>query len=324
MKYLAILKDSLYEALDTKVFYVMVGLSCLALLAVASVSYAPVTVEEEAQHLGETATWLLGMQRRGKDANPTPTVSVADFGETNPERSPYERDYHFTIVLQMPKAAPKDGQPDAPAEPKPAPKVGGHQVFLVQALARQQLEYLKDLTFTTLESADPGEVRLAVSSHGSKVTRPADWPHEPTLFFALPIRIWHAPVGNFVHFWEDTLVNTIGAAVTLLISAVITAFFIPNMLRKGTVDLLLVKPIHRTTLLIYKYIGGLAFMFLNTTFVVVGIWVILGLRTGLWGTGFLACIPVLTFQFALYYAVSTLAGVVTRSSIVAILMTCLA
>src|SRR5436305_173574 len=125
MKYLAILKDSLYEALDTKVFYVMLALSCLALLVVASTSYAPA----------------------------------------------------------------------------------------------------------------PAEARIAVSAHGTKVTRSADWPHEATLFFALPIHAWRAPVGAFVHFWEDTLINTIGAAVTLLISAVITAFFSPIMLRKGTVDL---------------------------------------------------------------------------------------
>ncbi|HTU90243.1 MAG TPA: hypothetical protein VMF69_09235, partial [Gemmataceae bacterium] len=43
----------------------------------------------------------------------------------------------------------------------------------------------------------------------------------------------------------------------------------------------------------------------------------------LWGIGFLLSIPVLTFQFAVYYAVSTLFAVLSRSPIVAILMTCL-
>jgi ABC-type transport system involved in multi-copper enzyme maturation permease subunit len=120
---------------------------------------------------------------------------------------------------------------------------------------------------------------------------------------------------------ERWFVGFFGAAVALLLSAVITAFFIPNMLRKGTVDMLLVKPIHRSTLLIYKYIGGLAFIFLNTVFLVLGIWVVLGLRTGMWGTGFLASIFIITFQFALYYAFSTLFGVITRSPIVSILAT---
>jgi ABC-type transport system involved in multi-copper enzyme maturation permease subunit len=94
------------------------------------------------------------------------------------------------------------------------------------------------------------------------------------------------------------------------------------MLRKGTIDLLLAKPVHRTTLLIYKFIGGLSFMFVNTVFVVVGIWVAIGLRSGLWAPSFLLMIFIFTFQFAIFYAVSTLFGVLTRSPIVSILAAC--
>jgi ABC-type transport system involved in multi-copper enzyme maturation permease subunit len=53
--------------------------------------------------------------------------------------------------------------------------------------------------------------------------------------------------------------------------------------------------------------------------IVVGIWLALGLRSGLWGTGFLLGIFVLTLQFAIFYAVSTLLAVLTRSPIVCIL-----
>jgi len=94
------------------------------------------------------------------------------------------------------------------------------------------------------------------------------------------------------------------------------------MLRKGTIDLLLVKPIHRSTLLIYKYIGGLTFMFLNTLVAVGGIWLVLGIRSGIWSYEFLLSIVVITFFFAVLYSVSTFAGVATRSPIVAILVTC--
>jgi ABC-type transport system involved in multi-copper enzyme maturation permease subunit len=85
------------------------------------------------------------------------------------------------------------------------------------------------------------------------------------------------------------------------------------MLQKGTIDLLLVKPIGRPMLLTYKFVGGLTFMFLNTVFVIAGIWLILGFRTGLWVPTFLLAIPVLTFQFAIFYCVSVLFGVLTRS-----------
>ena len=60
--------------------------------------------------------------------------------------------------------------------------------------------------------------------------------------------------------------------VPLLYGVIITGFFIPNMLRKGTLDLLLVKPISRWTLLLYKYVGGLSFIFLNAAVAVIGIW----------------------------------------------------
>jgi ABC-type transport system involved in multi-copper enzyme maturation permease subunit len=84
---------------------------------------------------------------------------------------------------------------------------------------------------------------------------------------------------------------------------------------------LLAKPIRRGALLIYKYVGGLSFIFINTAAVVLGVFLVLGLRSGLWVTGFLWMIPILTFFFAILYAASTLMGVLTRSAIVAILVT---
>ena len=41
MKYLAILRDSLREALDAKVIYFLMGLSGLVILLVASISFRP-------------------------------------------------------------------------------------------------------------------------------------------------------------------------------------------------------------------------------------------------------------------------------------------
>ena len=42
MKYFAILKDSFREARDTKILYIMLGLSTFLFLLIASVSYRPV------------------------------------------------------------------------------------------------------------------------------------------------------------------------------------------------------------------------------------------------------------------------------------------
>ena len=46
MKYLALLKDSLLEAIDAKVFYVTIGLSLVLTLIVGSISFKPMPADE--------------------------------------------------------------------------------------------------------------------------------------------------------------------------------------------------------------------------------------------------------------------------------------
>ena len=53
MKYLAILKDSFREALDSKVLYVLMGLSAVLTLFLLSISFQPIPAEEALQ--GATA-----------------------------------------------------------------------------------------------------------------------------------------------------------------------------------------------------------------------------------------------------------------------------
>ena len=149
------------------------------------------------------------------------------------------------------------------------------------------------------------------------------WPNKLSLFFgALPLSGEAGfPLFQQVFFIENVIVGYVGSTIAVLISIIISAFFIPNMLRKGSIDMLLVKPISRFALLLYKFVGGLTFIFLNTVVAVVGIWAALGFRSGIWGVAFLETILVLTFFFAILYSVSTLFGVLTRSPIAAILLT---
>jgi hypothetical protein len=146
------------------------------------------------------------------------------------------------------------------------------------------------------------------------------WPHKASLFFgAIPLGSSSQP-SQLVYKVVRYGIELVGAPVIMLLSCIITAFYVPNMLRKGTVDLLLAKPIGRVRLMLYKYIGGMTFMFLNTTLLIVGLWLVLGLRSRVWDASLLIVIPVLTFEFALFYALSTLAAVWTRSPIVSILL----
>jgi ABC-type transport system involved in multi-copper enzyme maturation permease subunit len=146
------------------------------------------------------------------------------------------------------------------------------------------------------------------------------WPHTMRVFFGASGPIKGVPLGASLYVIQDVVVNGIGAAVTLMLSVVITAFFIPNMLRKGSLDLLISKPIGRVQLLVYKYVGGLLFIFILSTFTIGGVWLVMALQSGHWDPRFLLVIPILTFTFAIVYSVSTVVAVFTRSAIAAILV----
>lgn len=158
-----------------------------------------------------------------------------------------------------------------------------------------------------------------MTTQGQKGVR--GWLHEPTLFFgALTIPL-ELSLGMIVYFIQDRIINGVGAWTALLIGVLLTASFIPNMMRKGSIDLILSKPIHRVSLLVYKYIGGLTFVFINTAYAVIGVWLVTGIRSGVWSNGFLLTIFAITFYFAVLYAVSLLLGVLSRNTIVAIMGT---
>jgi ABC-type transport system involved in multi-copper enzyme maturation permease subunit len=176
-----------------------------------------------------------------------------------------------------------------------------------------------DVTATRVK-AGVGEPTYAfdVTATGGSSVR--GWPHTTKIFFGAVTITDDTSLGRVLYTIEDQIINGLGGAVALLIGLIITSFFIPNMLRKGSVDLIISKPVGRTQLLIYKYIGGLTFVFLVTTYTVGGIWLAIALRSGFWDPGFLAVIPILTFTFAIIYAMSTLVAVFTRSAVAAMIV----
>ena len=189
---------------------------------------------------------------------------------------------------------------------------------------RERLEYHYNVKVESVE-------RTPAPLHGPqefKVTTgpsdPRNWPHTVSLFFgavSLEQMAGAHSLGQVVYALQNNLVNGVGAGLAIALGVIITSFYIPNMLRKGSVDLMLSKPITRPMLLVYKYIGGLSFMFIFATAAVGSTWLVFGLRTGLWNPQFLVLIPVLTFGFGILYAISTLMAVLTRSAIASLLVT---
>jgi ABC-type transport system involved in multi-copper enzyme maturation permease subunit len=363
MKYVAILKDSLYEALDTKVIYVTVGLSCLVILGVASISFNPQPAEKGVRSI---LSRFPGAQPSFTNPQPPLQYDLEEFQQVNEAAHPWEGEYRFAIVVKeqeekvfrlivfakILRSIQTDDEKLGPEDKEARKRLLAIEEQAGQVPPDQLKQFITDRMKEEIEKLTPSQmeqfVKEQLASYGTLETTavhfsPTDatplrfevesraraetfrtWPHKLTfLFGAIPTEA-DTPIGPLVYSVETSVVGSIGAGITMLISAIITAFFIPNMMRKGAVDLLLAKPIHRSVLLVYKFIGGLSFMFVNTLVVVVGVWLVLGLRSGLWSPAFLLTILVLTFEFAIFYSVSTLFAVLTRSPIVAILASCLA
>jgi hypothetical protein len=307
MKLVALLKDSYREAVDRKIFAAMLLLSGLLALFVASVSFRMITVEDELSTTARQFTWGMSFDPGlGK-----PTFAVENFRQTNDAPEPWRGDYQFEWVV---KAADAD-------KLKRLPLANRREV---RDLVRDGLNYLTNVEVADNTSQDPVEARFVVTTRGTNVEDALAWRYEPKVLFAVPLSFFHTSMREAVYFIESTLVGGMGAWVAVLVGVVVTASFIPDLLRKGAIDLLLAKPVRRPSLLIYKYIGGLVFVFLLTAVTVASVWAAIGVRSGIWAPGFLLVIPAVTFYFALLYAVSTLTAVVTRSAVVAILLTCAA
>lgn len=323
MKFLAILKDSLRETLDVWLFYVMVGLSVLTVALVACVSYDPVSADQYLTFntfqplVGITSQLHSNEETRGLDV----AIDIENFERTDKRTEPWLGDYKFDYVFRFSTRETKNPLDKGKAEQaleKFREKFG-------ELVKPEEIRFLiQSQRFTNVEvkrepSTDPNEIRFAVTTHGTAIKSREEWFHQPRVFGKeIPLPVF--TLERLVRFVSDDLIGKWGSSFTLIISIIVTAWFLPNMLGKGTVDMLLVKPISRVTLLLYKFCGGLLFMFLNTVVILTGVWLATGLRTGMWINSLLICIPVYTFQFAILYSVSAVAAVFTRNVIVSILV----
>ncbi len=104
------------------------------------------------------------------------------------------------------------------------------------------------------------------------------------------------------------------ASLGLLLAIFASASFVPVMLEKGNIDLLLSKPVSRPQLLWGKYLGGILVVFLNIAFLILGVWLIISIKFSYWNMPFLWTILVISFTFAVLYSIMVLFGVLTKGS----------
>jgi ABC-type transport system involved in multi-copper enzyme maturation permease subunit len=337
MKYLAILKDSLREARDSWVLLGLLSLFTVVILFVASLSFKPVSAERTMRlffspHPMQTPAIYEALNNRKAEkvflmqghwhSLQLETVELLRGDPDSPQS-----DYALTVSAgQRFRGHPMiaEMEPNAVAE-----KAAGEDRAEIAHL-RKLFEDAEEVGYIKVAMIEPiakggdeqGPKRYRITVQGTPNTHRIWATETSVLFGAVPLDLFlsDAPL-SFRIYKLAKFVISFGSWIAVLLGIVVTAFFIPNMLRKGTIDLLLVKPISRGMLLVYKYLGGLSFIFLTTAYAIGGIWLALGLRSGLWANGALLLIFSLTFFFAILYAVSALVSVVTRSVVMSILVT---
>jgi ABC-type transport system involved in multi-copper enzyme maturation permease subunit len=98
-----------------------------------------------------------------------------------------------------------------------------------------------------------------------------------------------------------------------------TAGIIPDMMEKGTIDLYLSKPIARWELLLGKYLGAIAVILLNVVYFLGALWLIFGIKVGVWNTAFLLASLSMTFVYAALYSLTLILAVLFRNTVIPII-----
>jgi len=331
-KYLAIIKDSFREALASRVLWLLLVLITLLLLVLAPLGYH------------EVVTWRLGdndvrgweqlmhkVRTDGKKDEPSPSrriftllddklqerlVKVKLPGIDEDARGPFEfmgvaNDFRKSLNQAI-------EQPDFYDETS----------FTKVPLLSDELRELKETGPETLDASEVGRFnRLLMEASFPELVRGSP----PTSIqlkygwweFFDPIPLRRATLQEWLQTGASFVMTWFVGAIGVLVAILVTSPIVPQMFDPGSLHLLLSKPISRWLLFLAKFCGGCAFICICASYLVTGLWLILGVRFGVWDPKLLLGIPIYLFVFAIYYSVSALFGVVYRSPIVCIVLTIL-
>ncbi|HVX13719.1 MAG TPA: ABC transporter permease [Pirellulales bacterium] len=317
--YLAIIKDSFREALASRVLWILLVLNTIVLLLVAPLGLAERTgIVFTPNDITDGKELLNKIKRQEAEQQPSPGKQIwallsDDYkAELAPEgEKPRRPRWPGAIYIQLPGelnqviTSPK--LYDAEAWSGIALSNDARDL-LGQGIDQLDEEDVARLNRLLLEAAYPDEI--AVSREKAVAVSYLIWN-----WFKWPSSK-KAAVDWLIGRLQWFFCGVVGVFAGILV----TASIIPQTYAAGAIDLLLSKPISRSLLFLTKYVGGCMFVLVSSAYVIVGLWLIAGLRWGEWSNRVLLIIPVLMFLFAVYYAVSSLAGVIWRNAIVSVVI----
>jgi ABC-type transport system involved in multi-copper enzyme maturation permease subunit len=136
----------------------------------------------------------------------------------------------------------------------------------------------------------------------------------------------HAPQSLFIYktIFSYVVVGIWFTWIAVLLALISTAGVFPEFISAGAIDLYLAKPISRLRLFFTKFLAALLFVLLQVAFFTIVSFFILGIRAHVWQPGIFWAIPLILLLFSYLFAICVLLGVMTRSTVAALLLTLLA
>ena len=126
---------------------------------------------------------------------------------------------------------------------------------------------------------------------------------------------------------ERMMLNVYGGVATFLytwgmaLAVFASSGLISRVLEPGRIELILSKPVPRYHIMLGRFLGNVLVVAGNIVYLVAGVWLIIGSKTGFWDARFLVTILTAVFTFAVLLSVVLLLGVVIDSAALATMVT---
>lgn len=133
----------------------------------------------------------------------------------------------------------------------------------------------------------------------------------------------HTPWARVVYLsiFSAFIINIWLAWIATGLALLSTSSIVPDFVSQGAVELTLSRPVSRTTIFLSKYAGGLLFVLAQVTVFALGAFIAAGWRVGVWDPALFLAIPLVTLFYSYLFCVNVLVGVITRSTLTALIVT---
>lgn len=107
--------------------------------------------------------------------------------------------------------------------------------------------------------------------------------------------------------------------LAVLLALLTSCSVFPELMREGSIETIVSKPVSRWKIFLVKYLGMLGFMAIPLALFCLIVFLALGIRVGVWKPEVFYAVPVLTFVYSIVYSMAVFVGVLTRSTLFALL-----